>query len=281
MRIEVNGVRIFFDVEGAKLVPDGPRMREKPTLILLHGGPGNDHSTLMPFFSQFADIAQVVFIDQRANGRSDRGSEDNWDLAQWGDDVRAFCDILEIERPIVLGVSFGGMVAQSYATRHPDHPGKLILSSTRSRRNIEGSVAEFARLGGPVVGQIARAYFESPTAETGAAFRQHCRPYYFGRSQPDPDVDARQVRGDSHLLLHYRQHETRMNFLPDLARIACPTLVMGGGDDPICPIDDMADTAAALPTHLVRFERFPGCGHFLRYDDPIRTLRVIRDFILS
>lgn len=40
MRIEVNGIRLFFDVEGAKLVPDGPVMREKPTLILLHGGPG-------------------------------------------------------------------------------------------------------------------------------------------------------------------------------------------------------------------------------------------------
>ena len=39
MHVRVNGVRLFFDVEGAKLVPDGPAMREKPTL-LLHGGPG-------------------------------------------------------------------------------------------------------------------------------------------------------------------------------------------------------------------------------------------------
>jgi pimeloyl-ACP methyl ester carboxylesterase len=44
MWVRVNGVRLFFDVEGAGLVPDGPRMREKPTLVLLHGGPGFDHS---------------------------------------------------------------------------------------------------------------------------------------------------------------------------------------------------------------------------------------------
>ena len=44
MHVSVNGVRLFFDVEGAKLVPDGPSMREKPTLLLLHGGPGFDHS---------------------------------------------------------------------------------------------------------------------------------------------------------------------------------------------------------------------------------------------
>ena len=38
MRVSVNGVRLFFDVEGAKFAPDGPVMREKPTLLLLHGG---------------------------------------------------------------------------------------------------------------------------------------------------------------------------------------------------------------------------------------------------
>ena len=46
----VNGVRLFFDVEGGKLVPDGPAMREKPTLLLLHGGPRADHSIYKPAF---------------------------------------------------------------------------------------------------------------------------------------------------------------------------------------------------------------------------------------
>ena len=40
MHVSVNGVRLFFDVEGAKFVPDGPVMREKPVLLMLHGGPG-------------------------------------------------------------------------------------------------------------------------------------------------------------------------------------------------------------------------------------------------
>ena len=57
MHVFVNGVRLFFDVEGAKLVPDGPAMREKPTLLLLHGGPGFDHSIYKPAYSALADIA--------------------------------------------------------------------------------------------------------------------------------------------------------------------------------------------------------------------------------
>jgi len=60
MRIEVNGARIFFDVEGAKLVPEGTTMREKPTLLLLHGGPGFDHSGFKPEFSSFADMAAFL-----------------------------------------------------------------------------------------------------------------------------------------------------------------------------------------------------------------------------
>src|SRR4051794_34567395 len=130
MHVRVNGVRLFFDVEGAGLVPDGPVMREKPTLLMLHGGPGADHSIYKPDYSQLSDIAQIVYLDHRGNGRSEQGPPEKWSLAQWGDDVPAFCDTLGIVDPIVLGASFGGMVALAYATRHPAHPAKLILIST-------------------------------------------------------------------------------------------------------------------------------------------------------
>jgi pimeloyl-ACP methyl ester carboxylesterase len=143
MRVNIGDVRLFFDVEGAKLRPDGAMMREVPTVILLHGGPGFDHSNFKPDFSRLAEGAQVVYLDHRGNGRSDRGDPKKWNLPQWGDDLRAFCDALEIDRPIVLGNSFGGMVAMSYATRHPDHPAKLVLSSTaavsRQDRSLECS----------------------------------------------------------------------------------------------------------------------------------------------
>ena len=136
MHVSVNGVRLFFDVEGAKLVPDGPGMRQKPTLLLLHGGPGFDHSIYKPAYSALADIAQIIYLDHRGNGRSEDGPRESWHLAQWGDDVRAFCDALGITAPIVLGASFGGMVALAYATRHPAHPSRLILISTPENNPI-------------------------------------------------------------------------------------------------------------------------------------------------
>jgi proline iminopeptidase len=71
------------------------------------------------------------------------------------------------------------------------------------------------------------------------------------------------------------------NFFPDLDRIQCPTLVLGGEDDPIHPIESQADIAAALPPHLVRFERFADCRHACIQDAPEQTLAAIRRFIGS
>ena len=59
----------------------------------------------------------------------------------------------------------------------------------------------------------------------------------------------------------------------------CPTLVLGGEDDPMTPIECQADIAVALPVHLVRSERFSGCGHAVLPDAPARALAIIRDFI--
>ncbi len=108
MRVRVNDTTLFFDVEGPKLVPDGPSMREKPTVLLLRGGPGFDHSNFKPDYSQLSDVAQLVYLDHRGNGRSDRGDASTWNLDTWADDVKGFCDALEIEAPIMLGWSFGG-----------------------------------------------------------------------------------------------------------------------------------------------------------------------------
>jgi proline iminopeptidase len=96
-----------------------------------------------------AESAQVIYLDHRGNGRSDDGPQERWNLAQWGDDVRAFCDVFGIAKPIVLGASFGGMVALAYATRHPDHPSKLLLISTEAAgdTHLNRRVALFERFG--------------------------------------------------------------------------------------------------------------------------------------
>jgi proline-specific peptidase len=285
MRIEVNGVRLFFDVDGAKYIPDGPRMREQPTLLLLHGGPGFDHSSFKPAFSQFADIAQVIYIDHRGNGRSDREPRDAWTLAQWGDDIFAFCEALEIEKPIVMGQSFGGFVAMCYATRHPEHPGKLILSSTSAamHRYIERSVALFEAKAGPEIGAMARKVLTCGygTAEVAAQWLAKAMPYY-NTNVADADARRRAVMRTDVLLEFFGPRGECLSFdmLSDLANIRCPTLVLGGEEDPMTPIEAQADIASAIPAPWARLHRVPNAGHGAFRDDPA-VYDVIRQFIAS
>lgn len=284
MRVLVNGVQLFFDVEGAGLVPDGPRMREKPTILLLHGGPGLDHSIYKPSFSSLADVAQVIFLDHRGNGRSESGPQEAWTLAQWGDDVRAFCNVLGIAHPIVYGASFGGTVALAYATRHPAHPAKLILVSTEAAGDTyrEQRVALFERFGGPAVGALARRRFFDGHTDAGTleAWLRLAFPLYT-RTPRNPDVVQRAVRHPEATRWFTRPggEGHTFNLFPALSRVQCPTLVLGGEEDPMTPIECQADIAAALPAHLVRFERFPGCGHAVLPDAPERAMAIIRDFI--
>ena len=286
MHVLVNGVRLYFDVEGAGLVPDGPTMREKPTLVLLHGGPGFDYSIYKPTFSALADIVQVVYLDHRGNGRSDPGPREAWTLAQWGDDVRAFCDALGIVRPIVLGVSFGGKVAMAYATRHPRHPAKLILVSTEAAGGThrERRVALFERLGGPEVGAMARRrLFEGHRDSAELADWLRLAFPLYTRTPRDPNVAQRTINNPDvlHWLIRPEGEDHTFDMLPALTRVQCPTLVMGGEDDPMAPIECQADIVAALPANLVRFERFPGCGHAVSPDAPERGMAIIRKFIAS
>jgi pimeloyl-ACP methyl ester carboxylesterase len=79
VRVEVNGTRLWFDVDGPALVPDGSLMRERPTLILVHGGPGSyDHSHFRPHFARLTAVAQHVYLDLRGPRRTSRPSQHSW-----------------------------------------------------------------------------------------------------------------------------------------------------------------------------------------------------------
>jgi pimeloyl-ACP methyl ester carboxylesterase len=278
MQIEIEaGVRLFVDVEGGSLAADG---EPKPTLLLVHGGPGFDHSGFKPFFSQLADQAQVVYFDQRGHGRSSERPPAEWTLDTFADDIPRLCERLGIERPLVLGQSFGGFVVQRYLARHPAHPAKVVLSSTSHHDALERKVAGFARRGGPAAGAAARAFWTQPNADTWAHYDAVCRALYNTAPQ-DPAGRARMRLRTEILFASAAGEQRQMDLRPGLAAVQCPVLLMAGEDDPVTPVEDAEEIAAALPPQWLQFERFPGVGHGPWRDDPARTLAVLRRFLFD
>jgi proline iminopeptidase len=273
-------VRLYVDIEGCGLVPDGPRMREKPTLILLHGGPGYDHSSFKPLFSQLADVAQIVYVDHRGHGRSDRRPAAEWTLDVFADDVVRLCNALGISQPIVLGQSFGGFVAQRYLARHPTHPARVVLSSTSHHLGLERKVAAFTRFGGEAAGAAARAFWTAPSPATWAPYNTLCRHVY----NPTPSSDEGRLRtvfNEDILFTSASGEQQTMQLLPGLSKVQCPVLVMAGELDPVTPLADAQDIAAAIPAPWGRLVTFPQAGHGAWRDEPAAAMAVLRDFITA
>jgi proline iminopeptidase len=280
MRIEIEpGVRVFIDVEGAGWVPEGPALRERPTLLVLHGGPGFDHSGFRPPFGQLADVAQVLYVDHRGHGRSSPRPLAEITLDVLADDVVRLCAALGIQRPVVLGQSFGGFVAQRYLARHPAHPARVILSSTSHHFGLARKLAMFQRLGGEPARAAAEAFWTDPCGATWAVYTEVCLPLY--NTQPPADADARHrtlLRED--ILFDWNRRELpTMDLRPGLAGVCCPVLVLAGEEDPVTPVDDAREIAAAIPAPWGRLEVVAGAGHGVWRDRADEGLAAIRRFV--
>ena len=262
-------------------MPDGAAMAERPTLILLHGAPGvSDHSSFKPLFGRLADTAQVIYLDLRGCGRSEAGPPHDWTLEQWADDLRSFSEALGIDRPIVLGQSGGGFVAIVYAARHRDHVGKLILASTQARVTPERIVDVIHRRSTAEAVSATEHWLRHPSDPVASVgWQKHGLPLYNHRVQ-DPDAATRVTRQlDTWRSFAKLWYEDRRDLLPLMKQISCPTLILHGDDDPICPIDDAHGMLAALRPGIGRLEQFERCGHGVWRDHPEAGLHAIRTFI--
>lgn len=282
MRIRVRGLSLYFDVEGMGLEPHGSTMRHKPSLILIHGGPGFDHTGFKPAFSQLADTAQIFYLDVRGCGRSDRGDPAQWKLAEWAQDLAAFCDALEIAKPVVFGLSFGGYVAMQFALDFPALTSGLVLSSTTARLRIDRALRVFERLGGSRAREAAARFWAAPSEATFADYAAICFPLYNLRAAP-PEVFGRVITNHDLLFRYFSPGEEGRTFdlRPRLKTLRCPTLLLAGRDDPITTIEDAQEIFAAIPSGLCQFETFEDCRHGTTRDAPERAFPIIRTFLES
>ena len=278
MIIHVNGVRLYVEVLGPKLEPTGPKPAELPTVLALHGGP-SDHAHMLSMVAPLAGIAQVVLYDHRGCGRSEQGDPALWRMEQWADDVVGVCDVLGIEKPIVYGHSFGGMVAQTYAARHPGHASKLILAGTGPRFDINLSVGGFRRQGGDVAAEAFAAWVADPNPETTAAFGRNCRHLYTTSRVMDADVEARTVTNIKLLFDFFAREIKLFDVVDGLGNVTVPTLILGGDEDPVMPPTYQDELEAALVNAPVTRVSFPGCGHALAKDAPAALADALRSFV--
>ena len=280
MQISVGDVRLFVDVDGAKIRPEGADAAEVPTIAIVHDGPGADHTTFKhpAFRPPLVEAAQLLYYDQRGHGRSDGSDPERWRLDVWADDLHGLLGILGVEQPIVFGSGFGALVATRFAGRYPDRLSKLILSRPVARFDPARSVDVFARTLGSEAAACVLDFYASPSEVTFG-------PYVvtvlrsFQAAQPAEVAELLlSAEWFSRPTIHWFSGEAReFDLCPDAREIRVPTLVLAGENDALMPIAGAEELVAALDPELVRFERF-GTGNSLYAEDP-RAVEVTLEFI--
>jgi proline iminopeptidase len=285
MRIRVGGTVLYVDVDGSQLREVGDALIERPTVVALHGGPGFDQGYLRVGLAQLAEHAQVVYVDLRAQGRSDRPPVRTCTLERMADDVAELCNVLGLAAPVVLGHSAGGFVALHLALRHPRAVGGLVLCSTSptlAPLDDPDPPAGIAERGTPEAVKITQRLFSGDMSpETVEAFEREVMPYYGG---PDhTDVPARLMRHSALATdvatYFFGELATAYDLRPRLPDVAAPTLVVVGRHDWVCPPVASRLLASGIPG--ARLAEIPDAGHFPFAEEPAAFLAAVTPFLAA
>jgi pimeloyl-ACP methyl ester carboxylesterase len=184
---------------------------------------------------------------------------------------------------VVLGSSFGGDVAFTYAGLFPDHPGGVILANTNGgHRDEQRVIAAFGRLGGPEAAAVAQRTLADETGDYRAEFNRVCYPLYSstpGWAEESRQFLARTIKSTD-VSVHYSSHEAR-RFDPwsVLGAVRCPVLVLAGEDDPICPLPVVEELASQLSADNTRLVRLLGARHTIFRDRPDLAFPAVKNFV--
>jgi proline-specific peptidase len=277
--------RVWYRIVGEL---DQPALGRFP-LLVLHGGPGALHNYLDPLAALAQSGRPVVFYDQLGGGNSDWPDDPTlWNIDLFLEEVAAVRRELGLERVHLLGQSWGGMLALSYALMQPVGLLSLVLANATASMPLH--IAEVNKLREqlpPEVQEVLSHHEEAGTTDDPAYeeammafFARHlCKldpwPEYLleGLEQMNPQV-YQTMWGASEL--HPTGNLKDWDVSPSLGEIRVPTLLLSGRYD-LCTPDEQKVMREGIPgSEWVLFE---DSSHVLHAEEPERFLEVVEGFL--
>lgn len=256
-------------------------------IIVLHGGPDFDHSYLLPELDRLSDSYHLIYYDQRGRGRSADGVQpDDVTLASDIADLEKVRQYYHLDSVVLLGHSWGTVLALEYALRYPDRVSHMILMNPapaseadyKQLRNdwLEKRAADMERR--KAIAETA-AYKEADPEAVTAYYRIHFKPA-LARSEDYEKLITRMqasfIQQGKGGIIKARAVESRLmtetwalsgyNLLPKLKTVSIPTLVIYGDHDFI-PAATAEHITQAIPN--ARMVTLKDCGHFTYLECPV------------
>ena len=264
----INGTELFYAEHGSG-----------PPCLVLHGGPGLDHTYFRPWLDGLGDALRLLYVDLRGHGRSGRPPDETLTHAQFAADLDALRAHLGLEAVALLGHSFGGYCALEYARRYPGRASRLILVDTAPALDYDEEIRANIRRKEEPPGLREVDAAGPPADEAAFARRLQVRaPLYYYH------YDSAVAAGLSCDMILSRAAARRgpalrreYDVLPHLAAITAPALVLAGRDDFICPPSQARRLADGLPGATLHI--FEESGHFPFVEEPQAFDRVVRGWL--
>jgi proline iminopeptidase len=273
----LNNIRIHYTIRGSG-----------PALIAISGGPGADARGWNDF-ARIDEFTTIVQVHPRGSGLSDPSPDHAYFLPNYAADIEDLRRHLGLDRPIVMGWSHGGMIAQQFAFTYRDSLSKLILVDTAAYLgeflgDVESSVQEFKDE--PWYEESLAALKKEwagdyqTDADMSALWAHEMKFYFKHLGEREQAYCARTqdlaLRIASLKIFNDREAPT-MDLRPQVRHIKVPTLVIVGRHDFITNVAMAEELVKHIPN--ARLEIFEDSGHFAVIEEPAKFQRVIREFV--
>jgi pimeloyl-ACP methyl ester carboxylesterase len=248
-------------------------------LILLHGGPGLDHTQFRPWLDPLGDELRLLYVDERGQGLSERVDPETLSLEVFARDVDLLAEALGLERFALLGHSFGAIVTTWHATEVGTAAAYVISggadASEAMLADVEGSLEAMGERGVA----IRETWEREQTVESEAELKELLAaqmPFHFHGEVPPGYGD--ETVGSPEVLRHFaRIGYGDFDYRPRLANIRRPTLVVVGEHDRTTT----PRAASVLHEGIDGSELVvvPNAGHMSFVEDQGRYLDAVRSFL--
>src|SRR5947207_13257491 len=248
-------------------------------LIVLHGGPGLDHTMFRPWLDPLGDELRLLYVDERGQGQSERVDPETLSLEVFARDVDLLAEALGLERFALLGHSFGAIVTTWHATEVGTAAAYVISGGGDASELLMADVEASLEAMGERGVAIAETWEREQTVETEAGLKEVLAaqmPFHFHGEVPAGYGD--ETIGSPEVLRHFaRIGYGDFDYRPRLQNVRRPTLVIVGEHD------RTTTTRAARVLHEgidgSELVVVPNAGHMSFVEDPERYMEAVRSFL--